>query len=406
MNKLLKTFVGTFGLISLVILSISSVASAASFNPNDIIDNAIYNATGTMNAAQIDSFLNSFPYSCISTNNGFTTPDPEGWSSSQNQYVFGSNVSAGTAIYQAAQIYDINPQVILTTMQKEQGIITGTGGCHYTNPSPTTTCTASDGSTYSCTEACTYSGGGCVFIAMSYACPDYCATASQGFSMQLISGTWLLRWAEERAYGILTNYSGYDQGDENIWYSGPMTAGYRQRSASDSLNYYDGSYTTSDGTSVTISNGPTAALYYYTPFISGNTNFDNIFEQWFGSPYLTINISYPIGDDSVDSNGDIAIIPVVLTSPPVSTVILNYGVSNTSLAKINGNYSLTFSPSNWYLPQYITVQGLQSSQNTQNFNLQVLWINSPDGAYSQSVTQFLTTLPMLWSNTSESAVYR
>jgi hypothetical protein len=259
----------------------------ANFNSSELIDDYVFENTTTMSASQIDTFLNSFSGSCISTKNGFSTPDPTGWSASvstNHGYTFGANVSAGQAIYDASQIYHVNPQVILTTMQKEQSIITGSAGCHFTNPSPG--------------MACTYSGGGCVFIGMSYACPGGCNYSYNGFSLQLIAGAWLLRFAEQRAYGNLTSYAGHDPGDENIYYSGPLAAtGWVLReassetcpypSSSNNTNSYcvysDATYTPGDYSTITIDNGSTAALYYYTPFVSGNENFVNIFNRWFGS---------------------------------------------------------------------------------------------------------------------------
>lgn len=272
MNKWLFFAAGLLIIGGLVFFSISPKLAFADFNANNLMDDAVFDNNTTMTASQIDAWLNSFGSSCISSNSGFRTPDPAGWSAavtSNHGYTFGGNVTAGQAIYDTSQIYHVNPQVILATMQKEQSVITGGAGCHYSNPSPG--------------MACTYSGGGCVFIAMSYACPGGCDYSYNGFSLQLIAGTWLLRFGEQRAYGNLNNYPGHDTGDENIYYSGPMTAGVRQRSASSSAVTYDGSYTTQDGTNVTISNGPTATLYWYTPFISGNQSFVNLFESWFGS---------------------------------------------------------------------------------------------------------------------------
>ena len=271
----------------LLYIFVAHVHASSAFNPANLIDDYIFENTNAMSASQINSFLNGFPNSCLSNNNGFSTPDPTGWSASvtsNHGYTFGANVSAGQAIYDAAQIYHVNPQVILTTMQKEQSIVTGSAGCHYTNPSPG--------------MACTYSGGGCVFIGMSYACPGGCDYSYNGFSLQLIAGTWLLRFAEQRAYGNLTSYTGHDTGDENIYYSGPLAAtGWVPRdassescpypSASNNTNslcvYSDATYTPGDYSTITIANGSTAALYYYTPIVSGNTRFVNIFTQWFGS---------------------------------------------------------------------------------------------------------------------------
>jgi len=262
--------------------------SALAFDANNLMDDSIFNDYTSMSAASIDSWLNQFGSSCISPNNGFSTPDPQGWSTSQNKYLFGGNVSGGQAIYDTAQLYHVNPQVILATLQKEQSVVTGAKGCHYDRPnaadaSQLYTCTIGGVST-TCTDACPFSyGGGCMNIAMSYNCPGSCKASSEGFSLQLTLGTWILRFSQERAYGILTGYPGYEQGDENFWYSGPMTAGWRQRITGGTLDHYDGTYTTQDGTGVTIANGATASLYTYTPFTSGNSSFVTLFTQWFGN---------------------------------------------------------------------------------------------------------------------------
>src|ERR1035438_3853171 len=78
--------------------------SFATANYNDVIDDSIFDNSNSMSAAQIDSFLNSFPNSCISTNNGFTAPNPVGYSPSTS-FQYGGDVSAGTIIFNAAQAY-------------------------------------------------------------------------------------------------------------------------------------------------------------------------------------------------------------------------------------------------------------------------------------------------------------
>ncbi|HZM63964.1 MAG TPA: hypothetical protein VFB59_02415, partial [Candidatus Saccharimonadales bacterium] len=105
----------------------------AAFNQNNIMDDSVFDNTNSMDAGQIDAFLNSFPSSCISTNNGFSTPNVVGYNPSQG-FLYGSNVSAGTVINNAAKVYDLNPQVILATMQKEQSLVSGALGCHYDMP--------------------------------------------------------------------------------------------------------------------------------------------------------------------------------------------------------------------------------------------------------------------------------
>ncbi len=309
-------------LISPIFLWVPVHASSLPFNPNNLIDDITFNNTSSMSASSINSWLNSnFPNSCISPNSnsngnpGFSTPNPEGWSSTQNQYNFGSNVSVGQAIANVSNEYDINPEVILTTIQKEQSIVSGNAGCYYSTPNPsapfsstpsannTFTCTIGGVST-TCTYACVYSGG-CMNIAMSYGCPGYCNAQDEGFSLQLELGAWLLRFGQERAYGILSGYPGFDSGDQNYTYNGPMTQGYRQRVAGGSSVYYDGTYTTSDGTTVTIDNGSTASLYYYTPFISGNQNFDYLFEGTISSGDLGFGSVFSNNTFTAHPNGSL-----------------------------------------------------------------------------------------------------
>src|SRR4051812_44570610 len=57
-------------------------------------------------------------------------PDVTGYTPSQG-YVYGGNVSGGTVIDHAAEAYGISPRVLLTTLQKEEGLVRGDGpyGC-------------------------------------------------------------------------------------------------------------------------------------------------------------------------------------------------------------------------------------------------------------------------------------
>ena len=261
-------------------LIVLSPRSAKAFDPNNVASDSVFNSTGTMGAGDINNLLNKYSSSCLSMNNNFTTKDPLGFSS--GAYQFGGQVSGGQAIYDIATHYDINPQIIVTTLQKEQSVVTGSAGCYPNTPDPSSARTSDCGSARTpCTDACTHAGG-CMTIAMSYACPNDCYANIEGVSEQLSAGTWVLRWAQERSYGILTGYAGYDSGDETYGYSGPMTAGFRKTSSTDSGRTYDGTWTTSDGTSVNIANGATASLYTYTPFTSGNSSFDNLFTNTFG----------------------------------------------------------------------------------------------------------------------------
>src|SRR5437870_11289586 len=95
------------------------------------MDDSIFDNANSMTANQIDIWLNTyFPNSCISTNHGFSAPDPNGYNPSSG-YLYGGAVSAGQVIYDAAQAYGLNPQVLLATLQKEEGLVRGDGpyGC-------------------------------------------------------------------------------------------------------------------------------------------------------------------------------------------------------------------------------------------------------------------------------------
>src|SRR5437868_2046307 len=80
----------------------------AAFDPNRLIDDAVFSNSGSMSASQIDNFLNSFPYSCISTNSGFAARIPSGYSPSAG-FTYGDFASAGNVIARSAQVYGLNP---------------------------------------------------------------------------------------------------------------------------------------------------------------------------------------------------------------------------------------------------------------------------------------------------------
>ena len=214
--------------LSLLIIGLSLVfslffpaSSKAAFNANNLMDDSVFNNTTSMNASQIDAFLNTFPSSCISTNNGFTSADVTGYNPSQG-FLYGSNVSAGTVINNASQAYDLNPQVVLATLQKEQSLVSGGAGCHYETPPTQNPCPNPPyGTSSTCVTACQYAGG-CVYIAMGYDCPQYCVPGSTGFSKQIIKATWKLKFTQQRSLG---NYNwniqkpGWDNSDQQLLFT-------------------------------------------------------------------------------------------------------------------------------------------------------------------------------------------
>jgi hypothetical protein len=272
------------GLVVLCLLPSSSV-SAAYFNPNNLIDDSVFDDKGTMSAAQIDSFLNTLSSSCISSDNGFSAKKPTGYSSSTG-FTYGSYVSAGQVIYAAAQAYDINPQILLTTLQKEQSLVSGGSGICTTRAYAGATgygC-PDGGSSYSYSNVSLYAINGTPVTSISSTCVN--SSAKVGFSQQVIRAAWLLKFSQQHALG---NYNwaiirgSWDNSDDlTSCYSGPMTQGTFKRCSSAAATYYDG-YITLDSTSVHMDTGATAALYWYTPHFHGNQNFDTIFQNWFGS---------------------------------------------------------------------------------------------------------------------------
>jgi hypothetical protein len=282
--------------ILLMFLSLSPIVNALTFNPSRIIDDSVFDNVQSMDITDINNFLNSFPNSCISPNSGFSSVDPIGYTlSSGFTYSQNGPVTAGQVIYDAAEAYGLNPQVLLSTLQKEQGIIDGSGpyGCGVLALAGATGYGCLDsGGTYSYTNVYLYTRSGTTYTSVSGTCVD---TGSKiGFSQQVIHAAWLLKFAQQRSLGNInwdvqaTNFP--EQGD--VWdnsddlqscYSGPMTPGTFQICPSGPSIYYDG-YTTIDNVSTEMETGATAALYYYTPHFNGNEDFFNIWTSWFGSP--------------------------------------------------------------------------------------------------------------------------
>jgi len=268
-------------------LSLAKPVSADSFNQNNIIDDTVFDNTGVMNVTQIDGFLNSFPNSCISSNSGFGAVDPTGYNPTSG-YTYGSYVTAGQVIYDAAQAYGLNPQVLLATLQKEQGIVVGaTNFCSNGDQNKYTAAVGygcpDSGATYSYSNLNLYERNGVTVSSTGSTCVN--SPLKAGFSQQVIRAAWLLKFGEQRSQGntgwAVIKGSWNNSDDPQTCYGGPMTQGTYQRCPSGGLTYYDG-YTTIDGTAVHMDTGATAALYWYTPHFHGNQSFFSLFYAWFG----------------------------------------------------------------------------------------------------------------------------
>ena len=278
--------------------------TGAYFNQNDIIDDWLFDSASMMSAAQIDAFLNGFSGSCISSNNGFKAPDVTGYSPS-TRFVYGADVTAGTVIYSAAQAYGLNPQVILTTLEKEQSLVRGSAGCsslRYVGAMGNDCPDSGPPGGYNYSGFELYSLNGTAVTSVSGTCVN--KDTSVGFSKQVIWATWKLKFWKERSEGH-TSWAvvkpGWDNSDDiPLCYNYDMTQGYLARCPGGPVVYYEG-FKTVDGTTVHLDNGATAALYIYTPHFHGNQLFVSIFEGWFGS---TTGEGYTLATSAAD-NGDL-----------------------------------------------------------------------------------------------------
>ena len=238
-------------------------ASLANFDPGYIISDWQMGNYNSMSEAEIQAWLTS-KNSCANTNynyylslsanknytwhfeNGhFICLSEERFGDNDNEIGFQYSESAAHIIWQAAQDYRINPQVLLVLLQKETGLIT--------DPIP---------------------NNGDYRKATGYGCPDTAACSSKyyGFKNQIRNAASLFRTVLD---GGWTNYP---LGENYIQYNPNASCG---------------------GSVVNIRSLATSALYRYTPYqpnegalaagygtaycgAYGNRNFYLYFEDWFG----------------------------------------------------------------------------------------------------------------------------
>lgn len=236
-------------------------SSLAGFNAGNIISDAVFTNKSTMTEAQIQSFFNSKvskcvvgkdedgkPYVClkdfkITSVNRVADAYCDGYTGAANE-------SAARIIYRVAQSCDINPQVLIVMLQKEQGLVT------HVWPS-----------------AWRYN------IALGQGCPDTapCDPGYIGFFHQI--------------YGAARQMQMYMEGRWFNWYAPGNTW---------QIQYHPDRDRCGTG-AVHVANKATSALYYYTPYQPnaaalranygegdtcssyGNRNFYNYFTDWFGS---------------------------------------------------------------------------------------------------------------------------
>ncbi|MCL2038338.1 dockerin type I repeat-containing protein [Candidatus Saccharibacteria bacterium] len=271
-SKVSRSWRALFAVVLLVVAGLAGaflVAGARSeattltgsmFRAGNIISDDMFYASSTMTAADIQKFLEARAPNCVQQPGGppcikdfrsdIPARQPDVYC---NGMAAATNQSAAEMIYRVSQSCGVNPQVILVTLQKEQGLIT-------TN-SPT---------------------NWMYRAAMGYSCPDDapCNDAFSGFIMQIWSGTRQFKVYRQRPDFFQNRYSYGNH--HNILYN-PTTSCGTQR--------------------VFVENQATQGLYIYTPYVPnaaalnnlhgtgdscsayGNRNFWRTFWLWFGDPH-------------------------------------------------------------------------------------------------------------------------
>lgn len=285
-------------------------ADARNFNAGHIIDDSVFTNTSSMSVADIQNFLNSKVPTCDSWGqktselgggtraqwllaHGISTPITclrdyyENPSTAQNNYgssIPSGAISAAQIIYNYSQQFGINPQVMLVTLQKENGLVTD----EWPTPRQYTQ-------------------------AMGFGCPDnvapgapVCDPSYGSFSAQIYE-------AARHFRGFIDNKAG--------WFI-PFTTGN---------NYIAWSPDPScGGSTVNIENRATVALYSYTPYqpnqaaknaqygsgdscsAHGNRNFYLYFTDWFGSTIADVAITTPLNVTSGPAVGLYTKIPTTV----------------------------------------------------------------------------------------------
>src|SRR5579862_5310836 len=279
-----RTLVKCFASLCLLVIaysffSMGIVHADPVYNPAHLIDDGVFAQANVMSPSDIQAFLNN-------ENSGIknltdteacsppTPKSPDPWASSYYSHC-GQTESAAQIIYDAAQAYNINPRVIMATMQKEQSLIT--------DPTPW------------------QQNSGAVDCAMGYL-----SCGISGFFNQVDNGTWQLRTYIQLMNG--QNWWGYSPSSYPCSSAGYITANNSSGQSVSMRVYSSGLYPGANVTfdnpavyynsngswvlgsgknptvpqTITLANSSTAALYCYTPYVgpsattgySGSYNFD------------------------------------------------------------------------------------------------------------------------------------
>ena len=259
-----------FGVYSLLKTKNNASAYLDGFDPGNIMSDFVMGNKNTMTEAQINDFLHSKNPCNRAYDDEVRYYESQGYhySIKDNRVLCMADdtfngKSIAKIIWQAAQDYSINPQVLIVLLEKEQSLVT--------DPWPNDRQYAK---------------------ATGFGCPDTssgCDPAYSGLETQIRKAASLFR---EVLDGGWSNYPAYTT--QFIYYNPSASCG---------------------GSNIYIQNRATSALYRYTPYQPnsaalaagtgtgdscssyGNRNFYNLFTEWFGDAKTVIqsNVDIPNG---------------------------------------------------------------------------------------------------------------
>ena len=209
-----------FILVFSILLPSSTVLFAATVDPSNILSDEQMTDTHTMTHDQLQTFLSRGPLA------DYKTAD-----------VFGQTKTATDIIFDAAMKFQLNPQLLLVTLQKEQSLVESS------SPSQNQ-----------------------FDWAMGYAVCDSCSKSDP--SLQ-----------KYRGFGSQVYYAAQHLRDA---YLSDLTSNGKTSSG-----IGPGIPTFIDGVKIIPANDATASLYTYTPHIHGNENFVRIWNRWFTRNFPT-----------------------------------------------------------------------------------------------------------------------
>lgn len=323
-----------FGLIASTLVSAFTIfasplsvgaLSGSDFKPGRIIDDYIFTNKDSMSIQQIQEFINSKvpvcevnhsaynasnppPYTCLKDyqENTITGENNFGRYVGSNPYQVPGGKSAAQIIWEASQQYNINPQVMIVLLQKEQGLVTDTWPLlsQFTK-------------------------------ATGYLCPDTAACNSNagGFGKQVFGAAWQFR---NDFNGIDTpNFSSlYGKGWNDILLNPNAACGtksvYIETQATAVLYKYT-PYTPNDA-AIAQMNDITAGPGGVTCGAYGNRNFFWYFNKWFGQSSGSFLVRTPTNPTYyLLSNGKKFAIPN-------GDILYAYGIQSQPLEVVSDQY--------------------------------------------------------------------